>query len=65
MTDAQKRLLFRLLADQGVEGDKAHDHLKNLFHVKSLKEVTRPEASRGIEKLLDEAKGGRPSHVTT
>ncbi|MBI5021121.1 MAG: hypothetical protein HZB59_06780 [Ignavibacteriales bacterium] len=63
MTDSQKRLLFRLLADQGVEGDKAHEHLKNKFQVNSLKEVTKLEASREIEKLLGDAKGGKPFHA--
>ena len=59
MTDSQKRLLFRILADQGIEGDKAHQHLKSIFQVNSLKEVTKLEASRGIEKLLSDAKGHR------
>ena len=36
MTSAQKRLLFRLMAQQGVEGDAAHDKLKELFRVKNL-----------------------------
>jgi len=63
MTDSQKRLLFRLMADQGLEGDKAHDRLKQEFQVKSLKEVTKPDASRAIEKFLENAKGGRPHHA--
>ncbi|MBI1805080.1 MAG: hypothetical protein HY033_10300 [Ignavibacteriae bacterium] len=63
MTDSQKRLLFRLLADQGIEGEKAHEHLKKQFQVNTLKEVTKLEASRGIEKLLSDAKGGRPFHA--
>jgi len=63
MTDSQKRLLFRLLADQGLEGDKAHEHLKKQFQVTTLKEVTKHEASREIEKLLENAKGGRPVHA--
>ncbi|MFQ5962673.1 MAG: hypothetical protein ACE5KZ_00130 [Candidatus Scalinduaceae bacterium] len=58
MTDAQKRYLFRLLADQGFEEDKAHDRLKELLHVDSLKEVTKSEASKMIERLLEESKGG-------
>lgn len=58
MTDAQKRYLFRILAEQGIEGDKAHEHLKKLFDVDTLKEVTKFEASRMIERLLSEAKGG-------
>ena len=57
MTDAQKRYLFRILADKGTEGDKAHEHLKSLFQVDSLKEVTKLEASKMIERLLEEAKG--------
>jgi formate dehydrogenase maturation protein FdhE len=58
MTDAQKRYLFRILADQGKEGEEAHEHLKKLFQVDSLKEVTKLEASQAIERLLAESKGG-------
>ena len=59
MTDAQKRYLFRILADQGKEGEEAHDYLKNkIFQVKSLKEVTKLEASQAIQRLLAEQEGG-------
>lgn len=58
MTDAQKRYLFRILAEKGTEGDNAHEKLKDLFQVDSLKEVTKLEASRMIERLLGENKGG-------
>jgi hypothetical protein len=58
MTDAQKRYLFRILADQGKENEEAHDYLKKLFQVDSLKEVTKLEASQAIERLLAESKGG-------
>jgi hypothetical protein len=58
MTDAQKRYLFRILAERGIEGDKAYDRLKELFQVDTLKEVTKLEASRAIESLLNEGKGG-------
>ncbi len=58
MTDAQKRYLFRLLAEQGKEGEEAHEHLKKLFRVSSLKEVTKLEASQAIERLLASSKGG-------
>lgn len=58
MTDAQKRYLFRILADQGIEEDNALKHLKDLFQVNSLKEVSKLEASRAIENMLAEAKGG-------
>lgn len=58
MTDAQKRYLFRILAERGIEGDKAYDRLKELFQVDTLKEITKLEASRAIESLLNEGKGG-------
>ena len=57
MTQAQKRYLFRILAERGMEGDKAYERLKELFQVDSLKEVTKLEASRGIEHLLGQGKG--------
>ena len=58
MTDAQKRYLFRLLADQGIENDAALEDLKKRFKVNSLYEVTKAEASREIEKLVAHQKGG-------
>ncbi|MCX6565122.1 MAG: hypothetical protein NTW38_01645 [Candidatus Aminicenantes bacterium] len=57
MTDAQKRYLFRIMAEKGYENDQGYAKLKELFQVDSLKEVTKLEASRMIERLLDEAKG--------
>lgn len=53
MTDAQKRYLFRILAEHGFENEKAHQHLKDLFGVGSLQEVSKFEASRMIESLLE------------
>ena len=58
MTDAQKRFLFRILAEQGFEGEKAHEELKKAFGVDSLKKVTKLEASREIERRLEAQKGG-------
>jgi hypothetical protein len=58
MTDAQKRYLFRLLAEQGIENSSAHEHLKRKFKVGSLKEVTKAAASKEIEYLLALMKGG-------
>jgi hypothetical protein len=55
MTDAQKRYLFRILADEGFEPEKAHQHLKELFGVDSLQNVSKHEASRMIENLLEKA----------
>jgi hypothetical protein len=58
MTFPQKKFLFRLLAGQGIEGDKAQERLKELFKVDHLKDVGKMEASRMIERLLKESKGG-------
>jgi hypothetical protein len=58
MTDAQKRYLFRLLGEQGLEGEAAYQHLKDLFQVKSLSEITKFEASKEIDRLVTEAQGG-------
>lgn len=63
MTNAQKRFLFRLMAGQGVEGEKAHERLKEYFQVDALKDVTKFEASKMIEKLLEENKGGKDDRV--
>lgn len=59
MTSAQKRYLFRILAERGIEGENAHKKLKELFQVDSLKEVSKLEASRMIESLLEQNKGGK------
>ena len=56
-TDAQKRYLFRILAERGIEGDQAYNRLKEIFQVDALKEITKMEASRAIERLLSEGKG--------
>ncbi len=58
MTFPQKKYLFRLLAGQGIEGDQAKAKLLELFKVESLKEIGKMEASRMIERLIKEAKGG-------
>ena len=58
MSDAQKRYLFRILADVGLQGEKAHEELKRAFRVDSLKKVTKLEASREIERRLEQQKGG-------
>ncbi len=57
MTNPQKRMLFRLMAVQGIEGEKAHEELKKKFRVQSLQDVSKRDASTMIEQLL-ETKGG-------
>jgi hypothetical protein len=58
MTYPQKRYLFRILAQQGIEGNKVQEHLLKLFQADSMKDVTKQEASRMIERLLKESEGG-------
>lgn len=61
MTEPQKRYLFRLLAQQGVEGKKAEAHLKDYFRVQNLRDVSKAGASQLIEELIadqKEASGG-------
>jgi len=60
MTSPQKRMLFRLMATQGIEGEKAHEELKKRFRVKSLQDVSKLEASQMIERLIEEK--GRDGH---
>mgnify|MGYP006305916463 CR=1 FL=1 len=52
MSNAQKRYLFRLLAEKGIEGDAAYERLKETFGVDSLAEVSKKDASQAIEGLL-------------
>ena len=58
MSEPQKKYLFRILAEQGLEGEKAHEDLKKAFGVDSLKKVTKLEASREIERRLEQQRGG-------
>jgi hypothetical protein len=57
MTEAQRRYLFRILAEQGIEEDTAFERLKSLFDVTALKEVTKRDASAMISRLLEEQGG--------
>ena len=59
MSQPQKRYLFRLLLEKGLEGDKAHQYLKDLFQVESLTVISKIEASKAIERLLEENQGGK------
>jgi len=58
MTEAQKRYLFRILAEHGFQGENAHQELKNAFRVNTLTEVGKFEASKMIERLLGGGIGG-------
>ena len=59
MTEPQKRYLFRLLAEQSVEGKKAEEHLKDYFKVKALRDVSKSAASQLIEQMVADRKETR------
>ena len=54
MTEAQEKYLNKILAEQGIKGDKANQRLLELFKVKSLEDVTKLQASEMIKSLLKE-----------
>jgi hypothetical protein len=51
MSENQRRFLFRLLADDGLQGEAAHEHLLDKFDVASLTEVSKEQASAMIDSL--------------
>ena len=53
MSEAQRRYLFRILAENGITGDEAHDFLVQTLGVESLKEATKSDASGLINQLLN------------
>jgi len=63
MTEAQRRYLFRLMAGRGVPSEPAHEFLKDLFGVPSLKEVTKEDASGVIDQLLKDPELGKTVHA--
>jgi hypothetical protein len=58
MTEAQKKYLFRIYADKGIEGDEAYDQIKKLFGVDNLGDITKFDASKAIDRLVKAPKGG-------
>lgn len=52
MSEAQRRYLLRLLAQQGIKGEPAYEKLKEMFQVDSLKKVSKFQASEMIQKML-------------
>jgi len=53
MTDNQRRYLFRLLAERGINGEAAHDWLKQQLGVESLHDATKTDASDLINFILN------------
>ncbi len=59
MTDNQQRLLYRMLADQGFEGQAATDALCRAAEVNDVRQVTKEDASALIDAWKrDEAGNG-------
>jgi|SRR5713101_9258219 len=56
MTEPQRRYLFRLLAQQGLDGKAAEAHLKRAFQVTTLREVSKASASHLIEQMVADQK---------
>jgi hypothetical protein len=63
MTEPQKRYLFRLLAQQGLDGKAAEAHLKQVLQVITLREVSKTTASQLIERLIAEQKEAGHAHA--
>lgn len=58
MTPAQRRLLFRIAAERGVPTDEIAGWLETHWGLKSLKTISKHEASRLIEKLKSNGHAG-------
>jgi hypothetical protein len=58
ITDPQQRKLFRILAEQGLDGEKAHKELLKRFKVSDLTDIGKFEASRMIDSMLKAQNGG-------
>jgi hypothetical protein len=58
MSEAQRRYLFRLMAGQGFHKEGAEERLKDLFQVDSISVVTKQQAMKMIDQLLNPAPAG-------
>ncbi len=55
MTESQRRYLFRLLAERGIEGDEALSTLIQILKVNDLNDVTKSQASKLIDDMVKQA----------
>lgn len=55
MTESQRRYLFRLLAERGIEGDEALSTLTQILKVSDLNDVTKSQASKLIDDMVKQA----------
>lgn len=58
MSENQRRLLFRLLAEQGFEGEEATEALCKAAEVRDLREITKEDASALIDAWKGEGRSG-------
>jgi hypothetical protein len=66
MSEAQRRYLFRIPAGQGYQREAAEEHLKDIFGVSALTEITKVAATKMIDELLASAPGnGTGGHGAT
>lgn len=63
MTEPQKRYLFRLLAQRGLDARAAEGHLLQAFRAVSLREVSLTAASQLIEQLITAQKEAGHAHA--
>ena len=56
MSDPQKRYLFRILAQRGMDKEESHSFLKQRLNVASLIDASKNDARKLIETLLEEDK---------
>lgn len=50
ISEPQRRFLFRLLAEEGLKGQEAHDELLRIFGVGDLSEVSSVRASKELDR---------------
>jgi hypothetical protein len=62
MTESQRRYLFRILAGWGFSGDSATQYLEDTLGVASVKGLTKLEATKLIDRLLQNPPRGASAH---
>lgn len=50
MSDAQRRLMYRIMADEGYEGESATDEILRRANVRELSNITKRDASQLIDE---------------
>jgi hypothetical protein len=61
MTENQRRYLFRILAGWGYQGEEAEEFLKDHLGVASVKHLTKIEATKLLDRMLQDPPEGVPA----